>query len=325
MISKVKKLVPQDARNIYHLFQAVVANVQYGWPSKKLKVIGVTGTDGKTSTTSLIYHILISSGKKASMISTVYAKIGEKVYDTGLHTTTPHSSDVQSYLKKSVEAGDEYFVLETTSHSLHQHRVWGVEYEVGVVTNITHESLEYHKTYENYVEAKSRLLLRSKTAIINKDDGSFRLLTKILNEHHKPFQTYALKEDANFRLDISEKIGKPLVEYNKYNFLAAYSVCKNLGIPDDKIFAAMKTFKFPTGRMEVVYDKEFTVIVDFAHTPNAMYEVLKGTRYMYPKAKRLINVFGSAAHRDVTKRPMMGEASGSFADLTIVTEDDPRY
>src|SRR5438105_1784671 len=110
----------QRFKNVYHLVQALMANAYYQWPSKKLKVIGITGTDGKTTTTSLVYHIIKSSGRKASMITTVYAMIGQKEYDTGLHTTTPHSFDIQKFLKKSIDAGDEYFILETTSHALDQ-------------------------------------------------------------------------------------------------------------------------------------------------------------------------------------------------------------
>jgi UDP-N-acetylmuramoyl-L-alanyl-D-glutamate--2,6-diaminopimelate ligase len=324
MLSMLKNLVPQSARNKYHLVRAIGANMVYGWPSKNLKVIGVTGTDGKTTTTSLIYHILISSGKKASMVSTVYAKIGAKEYDTGLHTTTPDSKDVQKFLKRSVEAGDEYFILETTSMSLDQNRDWGITFEVGVITNITHEHMDYHKTYDNYVKAKAKLLLRSKKPVINRDDSSYKPLSVILNKAGKSFQTYALQNKADFQMDISEKIDRPLPEFNKYNFLAAYGVCRDLGISEEEIFSALKTFKLPIGRMEVVYNKDFAVIVDFAHTPNAMFELLKGVKTMFPQAKRIINVFGSAGRRDATKRPAMGEASGTFSDMTIITEDDPR-
>ncbi|MEO6508411.1 MAG: UDP-N-acetylmuramyl-tripeptide synthetase [Patescibacteria group bacterium] len=313
----------QTIKNYYHLIQAIGANIYYGWPSKKLKVIGVTGTDGKTTTTSLIYHILINSGHKASMITTVYAKVGTQEFDTGLHTTTPHSFDVQRFLKKSVEAGDEFFILESTSHALHQYRIYDVDFEIGLITNITHESLEYHKTYENYVKAKLMLLLMSKKILINKDDGSYKLLSEHLHKAKRHFKTYGLNEKTDYKLEISEKIKQKLTEFNRYNYLAAYAVCHELGIPDEKIFEAMKTFKLPVGRFEVVYDKDFTIIVDFAHTPNAMYQLLKSVKQLYP-SRRVINMFGSAGFRDVTKRPIMGEASGEFADLTIITEDDPR-
>src|SRR3989339_1761298 len=153
----------QKIKNIYHLFQAVLANIFYGFPSRKLKVIGITGTDGKTTTTHLIAHILKTAGKKASFVSSVYASIGGVESDIGFHVTTPSSFILQKLLKQSADNHDEYFVLETTSHALDQNRVWGIKYEIGVITNITHEHLDYHRTYEEYVKAKLKLLLNSKT------------------------------------------------------------------------------------------------------------------------------------------------------------------
>lgn len=310
-------------KNIYHLGQAYLANYWYKWPSKKLKVIGITGTDGKTSTTSLIYHILLSCGKKSSMITTVYAIIGGQEFDTGLHTTTPNSFQIQKFLNKSYLAGDEYFVLETTSHALDQNRIFGIQFEIGLITNITHEHLDYHKTFEKYVDAKVKLLTMANKVLINKDDKSFEIISRKLNKIHKPYLTFAVNQKANYSIEIKDKINTKLTEFNRYNYLAAYAVCHELGLKDNEIFSAMKTFHPPVGRFEVVYDKDFTVIVDFAHTPNAMFQLLKSAKQLYPR-RRIINVFGSAGIRDVTKRPIMGEASGEFADLTIITEDDPR-
>ena len=137
----------QFFKNIYHGVVAYLAAVWYGFPSKELTVIGVTGTDGKSTTTHLIHHILKSAGKKASMVSSVYAEIGGTQYDTGFHVTTPGPLTVQKYLKQAVDDGSEYFVLETTSHALDQYRVYGINYAIGLLTNITHEHLHYHKTY----------------------------------------------------------------------------------------------------------------------------------------------------------------------------------
>ena len=164
----------QKLKNIYHLFQAIIANIYYGFPSRRLKVIGVTGTDGKTTTIHLIYHILKFAGYKASMISSVYAIVGNKEYDTGFHVTTPSSFFIQKMLKTSVDHEDKYFVLETTSHALDQNRVWGIRYEIGVITNITHEHLDYHKTYEKYVMTKVKLLKMARISIVNKDDESYK-------------------------------------------------------------------------------------------------------------------------------------------------------
>lgn len=308
-------------KNLYHLVVAVFANVRYGWPSRSIKVIGVTGTDGKTTTTSLIYHILKENGRRASMVSTVYAKIGSKEYDTGFHVSTPHSFTVQRFLRESVRNGDEFFVMESTSHALDQNRVWGIRFSTSVVTNITHEHLDYHHTYENYVAAKTKLLRMSRVRFINRDDMSFGPITKIIGSTAR---TYGLTK-GDIVLDISKKIARPLAHFNKYNFLAAYCVCKSEGLSDEQIFSAMKTFVMPPGRMELIQEKPYTVIVDFAHTPNSVREGLEAVQETYVRAgQRLIHVFGCAGKRDIEKRSMMGRESGLRADFVIITEEDYR-
>lgn len=312
----------QHIKNIYHLFRALLANLYYGSPSRDITVVGVTGTDGKTTTSSLIYHILKSSGKKVSLISTVSAVIGSQSYDTGFHTTTPSPFTVQRFLRDAVRDGDEYFVLETTSHALDQYRVYGVQFEYGVLTNVTHEHLQYHKTYENYVHAKAKLLKWARHAFVNRDDRSYKILAGIVDQ--SKVKTYGLKERSDYQFDISKSIGISLAHFNKYNYLAAYAVCSSIGISDTDIFKAMKTYVLPEGRMEVVYDGKYKVIVDFAHTPNALHEALPSIREEYVKKGRLIHLFGAAAFRDDAKRPLMGHESGTYADLTIITEEDYR-
>jgi len=306
----------QKIKNVYHLIQAILANIFYGFPSRKIKVIGITGTDGKTTSTHLIYHILKSAGKKVSMISTIYAKIGAHEYDTGLHTTTPSSFLIQKLIKKSVDSGDEYFVLETTSHGLDQNRVWGVRYEIGLITNITHEHLDYHKTYEQYLNTKLKLLKRAKISIINKDDESYR---------HFKFQMPNAKFQI-FKSDFKSIDTLPkLTKFNQYNYSGAYVVCTNLGLSHQNIISAMKTFKLPKGRLELVYDKEYKVIIDFAHTPNAFKSLLPEIKKQYIKDNgRLIHVFGAAGLRDVSKRSLMGEVSSNYSDYIILTEEDYR-
>lgn len=297
----------QKLKNIYHLFQAVLANLWYGFPSRKLKVIGVTGTDGKTTTTHLIAHILKMADKKVSFVSSVVT--------SGFHVTTPSSFALQKLLKKSAENNDEYFVLETTSHALDQNRVWGIKYEIGVVTNITHEHLDYHKTYEEYVKTKLKLLLNSKVAVINEDDESYKLLSQKLKVKSQKY---------NSKVKILEELPE-LTKFNQYNYAAAYTVCQQLGLSDEVILKAMKTFQLPKGRFDLVYDKDFKVIIDFAHTPNALLQLLPEIRKKYLKKNgRLIHVFGSAGLRDFTKRPLMGEASDKFSDIIILTEEDYR-
>ncbi len=311
-------------KNIGHFFEAMAACIYYGFPSKRLKIIGVTGTDGKTTTTSLIYHILKHAGKKVSMISTVYAKIGTEEFDTGLHTTTPGAFLVQKLLKKSADAGDEYFVLETTSHALDQNRIFGVTFEIGVITNITHEHLDYHKTFEAYGMTKASLLLESKTALINRDDQSYDVLKRILTLHNRMFQTYGLKKDADFKIDLDQKLDMRLAYFNKYNYLAAYAVVWLLGLEEKHILESLRLYKLPPGRMETVHDGNFQVIVDFAHTPNAIFEALKTVKSTLPKTGRIIHVFSSAGLRDTNKRHLMGQASGRYADVVILTEEDYR-
>lgn len=286
----------QKLKNIYHLFQAILANIIYGFPSRRLKVIGITGTDGKTTTTHLIAHILKTVGKKVSFVSSIFASIGGRESDIGFHVTTPSSFALQKLLKQSADNHDEYFVLETTSHALDQNRVWGINYEIGIITNITHEHLDYHKNYEEYSKTKLKLIEMAKVGIKNTD--------KIAN--------------------IVEQI-QNLTLFNKQNYSSAYMVCKQLGISDREILKAMMTFKLPKGRVDLVYDKDFKVIIDFAHTPNALLQLLPAIRKQFLKnGGRLIHVFGSAGLRDFTKRPLMGEASAKYSDIIFLTEEDYR-
>lgn len=307
-------------KNIYHKWIARLANLVYGYPSRKIKVIGVTGTDGKTTTSFLLYHILKQAGKKVSLVSTVYAKVGDTVYDTGFHVSTPHSFVVQRFLKQSVQNGDEFFVMETTSHALDQNRVYGVEYAVAILTNITHEHLDYHKTYEHYVETKLKLLDQASIRIANAEDQSF---SYVKDRNYTNLISYGLKQ-GKIAFDISKKVGKDLPRFNKYNYLAAFIAAKELGVSEETIYAALQSFQLSAGRMQVLSTKPVTTIVDFAHTPNSLQEALEATRTLYGKKGKIIHVFGCAAKRDEQKRPVMGEISGRLADYTIITEEDYR-
>ncbi len=312
----------QDLKNIYHLLVACLANVCYGFPSRKFIVIGVTGTDGKTTTTSLIYHILQTSGKKTLMISSVGAIIDGKEYDVGFHVTTPSSFALQKFLKQAADAGLRYLVLEVTSHALDQYRVFGIHFNVGVLTNVTHEHLDYHKTYGEYVKTKAKLLNMSKVAITNRDDKSFALLSAKLKVESSKLRTYGLGKNADinpYNFPFSTTL---FGEFNKYNILAAVSACKALGIKDSEIRNGIKSFKPPKGREDIVYKNNFSVMIDFAHTPNAFEVILKDLRASVKG--RIIHVFGSAGARDATKRPLMGKISSKYADIVILTAEDPR-
>ncbi len=327
---------------------AILSAAFYGHPGRRLRVIGVTGTDGKTTTVNLIHSILEAAGYRAGMISTVNARIGDRVYDTGLHTTTPEAPDVQFYLSEMVRAGAQYAVLEATSHGLHQHRVTGCEFDVAVVTNITHEHLDYHQTYEAYRESKAilfRSLLTSfrkpgvpKISVINADDSSAPYLLAIPADLHV---TYGIDSPADvmaegiqsdfdgLRLTVVHRSGKFDVEsrlkgrFNAYNILAAAAVALSQGIHPEAIAEGVRRVERVRGRMERVdLGQDFTVIVDFAHTPRSLEEVLKTCR---PWTRgRLIVVFGCAGLRDRAKRPMMGEVAGRLADLAVLTAEDPR-
>lgn len=311
----------QKIKNIYHLLQAIAASFWYGFPSRGMTIIGVTGTDGKTTTTSLIYHLLKTSGKKTAMITTVGAYIGTSVYDVGFHVTTPSSFALQSYIKKAKEEGVTHLVLEVTSHALDQNRVWGIPFTIGVLTNITHEHLDYHKTYASYVAAKGKLLKRAQSAIVNRDDQSFDLVAPMLSQ--KRVVTYALRHnDATFTPEKYPFRTKLLGGFNKANTLGAIATVKELGVSDASIRIGLDTYKSPKGRMDVVYDEAFRVVIDFAHTPNAFLEALPAIAET--TESRLIHVFGSAGLRDASKRPLMGKASAQYADILIITSEDPR-
>lgn len=312
----------QTLKNLYHLFLGIIANIYYSYPSRRLKVIGITGTDGKTTTTHLVYSILKAAGKKASMISSVYANIAGKTYDTGFHVTTPDIFPLYKYLRESLDSGDEYFVLETTSHSLYQNRVYGIIFDLGILTNVTHEHLDMHKSMEEYTRIKASLLARAKIALTNADDSSYFW---IKNHLQRKIYTYGLKNKSDFSLDLEKKLDISLPEFNKYNYLAAYAASILLQIPKDKILSSLKNFRLPVGRLEIIAQKPIVVINDFAHTPNAINQVLKSVKEKYiKKEQRFIHVFGSAAKRDSSKRPFMGEQSAKFASVIILTEEDYR-
>lgn len=315
----------QKTKNLYHLGMAIIANAWFKFPSRKLIVIGVTGTDGKTTTVSLIYHILHTAGFNTSMVSSVGAIIGGKTYDLAFHVTTPSPFSLQSFLDKAVMDGKasnpNYLVLETTSHALDQYRVFGIKFDVGVLTNVTHEHLDYHKTYKNYVKTKAKLLKMSKTAIANIDDGSYELISSLKSVAPKLI-TYGMNENADINPKVFPFKTNLIGEFNKYNILAAIAACRTLGVEDEKIRKGIESFVPPIGREEIVYKKDFTVMIDFAHTPNAIENILKCVRPMI-KGK-IIHVFGSAGARDITKRPLMGEMSSKYADTIILTAEDPR-
>jgi UDP-N-acetylmuramoyl-L-alanyl-D-glutamate--2,6-diaminopimelate ligase len=323
----------------------------YDWPARKLTVIGVTGTDGKTTTTNLIYKILLAANIKAGMISTVNAVIGDEVLDTGFHVTTPDAHDVQRYLAKMVHAGLTHVVLETTSHGWAQYRVDACEFDIGVVTNITHEHMNEHGNYENYRAAKARLFSslewtlpklegNPRLAVINRDDPkSFDFLNAFIKVNklnyglsnnadvyamdieYSPSGIQVTAASKDFHVHIQSKL---VGAYNVSNCLAALTATVyGLGIKPDVAAQGIGSLEGIPGRMERIdMGQNFTAIVDFAHTPNALKVALEAGRTMMQG--KVISVFGSAGLRDKEKRRMMAETSAELADLTVLTAEDPR-
>ncbi|HEX8931961.1 MAG TPA: UDP-N-acetylmuramyl-tripeptide synthetase [Patescibacteria group bacterium] len=313
----------QRIKNFYHFFQALIALIIYRFPSRGMTIIGVTGTDGKTTTASIIYHVLVNAGKKAALISSVGAVINGKASDTGFHVTTPGRFDIQKYLIQAKKAGVKYVVLEITSHALDQYRVFGIPFAVGVITNVTREHLDYHRTYNNYVHTKAKLLKAAQIAILNKDDQSYQRIKKHeLKNKHKKIVTYGFKKDSEVNPHRFPFKTKLIGKFNQYNCLAAIAALLELHIPDEIIRKSLLNFKAPIGRQEIIYQKDFTVINDFAHTPNSFANILPEIKKL--TKNRLIHVFGAAAKRDVYKRPEMGRISARFADIIILTSEDPR-
>lgn len=330
-----------------------------GYPSRQMMLIGVTGTDGKTTTTTLIHSILNAAGYKSGMVSTVSARIGEQLYDTGLHTTTPSAAEIQALLANMVLEGCTHAVLEVTSHGLDQHRVAGCAFDVAVVTNVTHEHLDYHGTWEAYLAAKARLFhalldplpeewalgaklsVDERVAVLNRDDASFKQLATIPVARRISYGVEVTDADV-FASDVRfsprglifllhtpvgvVELRSPLVgRFNVSNILAAASVAVGLGVDLNAIAAGVENVHGVPGRMERIDEGQpFLAIVDFAHTPNALRRALETARHMAAPGGRVIVVFGAAGLRDRDKRWMMGQVAGRMADLVIVTAEDPR-
>lgn len=319
-----------------------------GFPSRQLTLVGVTGTDGKTTTTTLVWAMLQAAGLNAGMICTVSARIGGEEMDTGLHTTTPDPPDLQQYLARILQTGATHAVLEVTSHGLAQHRVAGCDFDVAVITNVTHEHLDFHGSLEAYRAAKAMLFeglslsFRKpgvpKVAVLNRDDPSYEYLHPLPADRRV---VYSLSGPADVtatdlesarqatRFTLSLPRGKTRVRttlvgaYNVRNILAAAAAGVALDLPADAISAGVAAVSGVPGRMErIEAGQDFLAIVDFAHTPQALQEALSTVRKMTPG--RVIVVFGCAGLRDRQKRTLMGRIAGELADVVVLTAEDPR-
>jgi UDP-N-acetylmuramoyl-L-alanyl-D-glutamate--2,6-diaminopimelate ligase len=328
---------------------ALLCAAWHDFPSRNLRLIGVTGTDGKTTTANLIYQILRATSHKAGLISTVNAMIGERTLDTGLHTTTPDADEIQSYLAQMSDAGSTHCVLEVTSHGLAHHRVDGCDFDVAVVTNITHEHLDLHGTRDAYRSAKARLFEMAPTHVLNVDDDfSYTHLAalparrRILysrearpNGDYDDWWVYPQSLDhAAGWIDVCavQRAGRRLAlpvrthligDFNVSNILAAIGAALALGVPASAIIRGVAALPGIPGRMQrIECGQRYLAVVDFAHTPNALSQCLHALRRVTPG--RLIVVFGCAGERDRDKRTLMGKAAAELADVAIFTAEDPR-
>lgn len=346
---QIKRLILQIARALrpyfpqiivnylYHFPKAYLAARLYGDPGADLEIIAVTGTDGKTTTATLIYHILKVARKKVGLISSVEAKIGRKSVQTGFHVTSPNPFALQAFLRKMRSQKIRYVVLEVTSHGIDQFRIYPLKPRIAVLTNITHEHLDYHSSFASYRDTKLKLFTHAGHAVINKDLPIFPDINARL--HNILFSTYSIKTESQLKPDAIEyqsektifRLGNttytlPLTgEYNLYNALSAISTALLLEIAPQDIKRALLSFPGIKGRLEEIPNQRgIHTYLDFAHTPNALSSVLTNLRSKKKAGESLIVVFGSAGLRDKSKRPLMGQIASELADQIVLTSEDPR-
>lgn len=326
------QIIVADSRAVY---SPVCANF-YGNPAKKLKLIGLTGTNGKTTTSFLIKQILENTGKKVGLIGTVQNMVGNEIYPAKY--TTPDPYELQKLFRLMADAGCEYCVMEVSSQALAQGRVNGLRFAVGAFTNLTQDHLDYHKTWENYFNSKRILFENSDIAVTNADDEYGFKIVKDL-----PCKTVSYAVDTNdadycaknvkFKADgveyelVADSIGRvncPIPgRFSVYNSLCAASVARTLGISFNEVLAAISKSNGVKGRIEVVpTNTDYTIIIDYAHSPDGLENIISSLREI---AKgRVVTLFGCGGDRDKTKRPKMGKIAAELSDFCIVTSDNPR-
>jgi UDP-N-acetylmuramoyl-L-alanyl-D-glutamate--2,6-diaminopimelate ligase len=328
MVQKIKNI-------LYHLPKSIFYNFYYNFPSKKLNLIGITGTDGKTTTCILLYEILKNAGIKAGVITTLGAKFGNnQEIKTGLHITSPDSSLIQKILNKMVKAGVTHVICEVTTHALDQYRYSGCKFEISGITNTSHEHLDYHKNLEKYIKTKAKLFSISKNSVLNKDDQSFKIIRKKIKT---PLTTFSIKENSDYQAkkiklsqnSLSFEVNKQgyftdsNYEYQIYNILLALAISNKLKIDQNIFKQTIKHFPETKGRREKIKNNlKFKTIIDFAHTPFALKASLSSLKKI--NKGNLIVIFGATGERDSSKRPKMGEIVSNLANIALITSDDTR-
>ena len=332
-LGRAEQIVVPDTRKAWALMSANF----FGHPSARLKLVGVTGTNGKTSVTTMLKRILDDAGIKTGLIGTIQAEYGDQVVKT--QTTTPDAFELQQLLAQMVREGCEVVVMEVSSHGLRQERLYGCRFDIGVFTNLSQDHLDYHKDMEDYYQAKRKLFDMCDLAVVNLRDGYGR---RLLSEISIPKVTFSAiqpeadfsaseitckREGVSFRLRHQEVLGKVAFAipgfYSVENALAAMAAGTRLGVGMKTMITALGKISGIRGRSEVVYhSKNFTVICDYAHTPDGILNVLSTLREC--AQHRLVVLFGCGGDRDHDKRPLMAKACERYADFIIVTSDNPR-
>ena len=314
----------------YHYMQAVVAGTKNGFPGRRLRVIAVTGTNGKTTTCFMLWNMLKTAGYKTGIMTTVAYGV-EKLQPELGHMTTVDALTLNKRIKDIADSGAEFLVLEVTSHALAEYRTLGIPIEIAIFTNLTHEHLDYHKTLEGYRNAKGKLFKKAKYSILNADDPATEYYEKISRE----YTTYGIKHGENRPKNIKLLVSgvkysyhdmnietKIPGEFNVMNSLAAVIAGEKLGLEKSVIEKGIKTLASVEGRMNVIDEGQpFTVIVDYAHAPDAIEKVFNSVKN---HKGRIISVHGGAGRRDPSTRPIRGELLAKHSDIVIITEDDSR-
>ncbi len=314
----------------YHFLQAVYANCKFRHPAKRLHVIGVTGTNGKTTTCFMIWQMLNTAGIKTGLMTTVAWGVDSLESELG-HMTTVDAITLNRRIKAIADSGAEYLVLEVTSHALAEYRTLGIPFDIAVFTNLTHEHLDYHKTFVNYRNAKAKLFKKAKLSILNADDKTTNYYETVAHE----YITYGIKNGEirakSVKLavngvkyssgDINITTNLP-GEFNIYNSLAAVAVGETLSLTNEQIEQGIAALTSVEGRMNLIDEGQpFTVIVDYAHAPDALEKVFESLGEV---RGRIISVHGGAGRRDPSTRPIRGAILAKYSDIVIITEDDSR-
>lgn len=321
-----------------HLALAIMADNFYGHPSQKLQLIGITGTNGKTTTATLSHQLFTQLGYKVGLISTVKILIGKKEFEA-THTT-PDAITINQYLNQMVEDGCEFCFMEVSSHGIEQKRTEGLSFKAGVFTNLSHDHLDYHKTFVAYRDVKKKFfdqLPKDAFAITNADDknGMFMLQNTAARK-----KTYALANVADYQVKVLERQldgmlltinqkevwVKLIGTFNASNILAIYATAIELGMDENEVLLHLSTLESVSGRFEyIVSPGQLTVIADYAHTPDALENVLKTIEEIRTRNEQVITVVGCGGDRDKTKRPLMGKIASEMSDQVIFTSDNPRF